>query len=195
MRRMWRLERRLKSERPRARDEFVSALANRVAPEESTPRSAWRRPALAAALTALLVVAFAATGGIGYAAKSVKGGTAAVADLVTGPPNDSHPNNGNGNGNGNGNANKGNGNNGNGNSSNNGTSQTSNASDPSTQSNAGGEGKTTICHVPPGNLGQSQDDHDRQQCRGRSSGEPPGRLRSGRARRAGRLTTSTTRRS
>src|SRR5688572_30209600 len=101
MRRMWRLERRLKSERPQPGDEFVSALANRVAPQAPRPRSAWR-PVLVAGLTALLLVAFAATGGVSYAAKSVQGGTTAVADLVTGPSNDSHPNNGNNGGNGNG---------------------------------------------------------------------------------------------
>jgi hypothetical protein len=142
MRRMWRLERRLKSDRPQPRDEFVSALMTRVVPQAPPPRSAWR-PVLVGALTALLLVAFAATGGIGYAAKSVQGGTTAVADLVTGPSNDSHPNNGN-NGN-------------NGNASGNGTTaQTSNDSDPSAQSNAGGEGKTTICHVPPGNSDNPQ---------------------------------------
>jgi hypothetical protein len=155
MRRMWRLERRLKSDRPQPRDEFLSALANRVTPEAPRPQSPWRRPVLVGGLTALLIAAFAATGGIGYAAKSVQGGTSAVASLVTGPSNDTHPNNGNG-GNATNNGNGGNGNNGNGNSSNNGTSQTSNASDPSAQSNAGGEGKTTICHVPPGNAGNPQ---------------------------------------
>jgi hypothetical protein len=126
------------SDRPQPRDEFVSALANRVAPDAPAPRSAWRRPVLAGGLTALLLVAFAATGGISYAAKSVQGGTTAVADLVTGPSNDSHPNNGNG-GNGNGN---------NGNTSDNGTTTQT--------SNAGGEGKTTICHVPPGNSDNPQ---------------------------------------
>jgi hypothetical protein len=159
MRRTWRLERRLKRDRPRPRDEFESALTNRVAPEASRPRSAWR-PALVGGLTALLVVAFAATGGIGYAAKSVQGGTTAVADLVTGPSSDSHPNNGNdgdnGNGN-NGNANNGDNGNGNGNTSHNGTTtQTRNGSDPSGQSNAGGAGTTTICHAPPGNSDSPQ---------------------------------------
>ena len=95
MRRMWRLERRLKSDRPQPHDEFVSALTARVAPQAPRPpRSAWR-PVLVGGLTALLLVAFAATGGVSYAAKSVQGGTTAVADLVTGPSNDSHPNNGN----------------------------------------------------------------------------------------------------
>ena len=94
MRRMWRLERRLKSDRPQPHDEFVSALTARVAPQAPRPpRSAWR-PVLVGGLTALLLVAFAATGGVSYAAKSVQGGTTAVADLVTGPSNDSHPNNG-----------------------------------------------------------------------------------------------------
>ena len=177
MRRMWRLERRLKSDRPQPRDEFLSALANRVTPEAPRPQSAWRRPVLVGGLTALLVVAFAATGGIGYAAKSVQGGTSAVASLVTGPSNDSHPNNGNGGGNG-----KNNGNAGNGNSSNNGSDT---VSDPSAQSNACRGGQDDHLPRPARESGQSQHDHGRQQRRGRSSGEPPGRLpRAVRGRRA-----------
>jgi hypothetical protein len=152
MRRRWRLERRLKRDRPQPHDEFVSALTARVAPQTPRPRSAWR-PVLAGGITALLLVGFAATGGISYAAKSVQGGTTAVADLVTGPSNASHPNNGNNGDNGNGN----NGDNGNGNTSDSGTTtQASNDSDPSGQSNAGGEGKTAICHVPPGNADNPQ---------------------------------------
>jgi hypothetical protein len=51
---------------------------------------AWR-VALAGGLTALLAVAFAATGGISYAAKAVHGGSTAVTDLVTGSSNGNGP--------------------------------------------------------------------------------------------------------
>ena len=112
------LERRLKSERPQPPDEFVSALAL----VSRRRRPGLRRGAsLAGGFTALLLVAFALTGGIGYAASAVQGGTTAVADLVTGPSNDSQPSNGEqgrqrqqrNNGNANGNGDNGNGNNGN----------------------------------------------------------------------------------
>ena len=109
MRRMWRLERRLRRDRPQPRDEFVSDLARRVTFERPRRPTGWR-VALAGGLTALLVVAFASTGGISYAAKSVHSGATAVTDLVAGPSNNSHTNKGNkgenGNGNGNANANE-----------------------------------------------------------------------------------------
>ncbi len=51
------------------------------------------RVALAGGLTMLLVLAFALTGGVSYAAKSVQGGTTAVTNLVTGPSNAGPANN------------------------------------------------------------------------------------------------------
>jgi len=107
------IDKRLRRERPQAREEFVSDLARRVIVTPPRRRTGWR-VALAGGLTALLVVAFASTGGVSYAAKSVQGGATAVTDLVTGPSNDSHPNNGNKGANGNaiatGNSDNGNGN-------------------------------------------------------------------------------------
>ena len=79
-----RLERRLQAERPQPAHELVSALAERVVAEPIRGSSGWR-VAFAAGFTALLVVAFALTGGIGYAASAVQGGTAAVTSLVTAP--------------------------------------------------------------------------------------------------------------
>ena len=63
------LERRLRSERPAPRAEFMSRLAERI---ESTPhrRSSFHL-GLAAAVTAVMLVSLAAFGGLGYAASSV----------------------------------------------------------------------------------------------------------------------------
>jgi hypothetical protein len=110
------IDKRLRRERPQAREEFVSDLARRVIVTPPRRRTGWR-VALAGGLTALLVVAFASTGGVSYAAKSVQGGATAVTDLVTGPSKDSHPNKGNNGGNENASAtgNSDNGTNGNGN--------------------------------------------------------------------------------
>jgi hypothetical protein len=77
------VEKRLRQERPQPRDEFVSALSVHVSREPR--RRTGFRLAFAAGLTLLLVLAFALTGGVSYAAKSVKGGTIAVTNLVTGP--------------------------------------------------------------------------------------------------------------
>jgi hypothetical protein len=119
------LERRLHEERPEPRDELVTRLAERLTPEP-VRRRGWSL-ALAMSFTTILVVAFAATGGIGYAASCVKGGTHAVSHLVTG-----HSNGKSGNGN--------NGNNGN-----------QNGNDPRGTSGSQGDHKQTICHIPPGN--------------------------------------------
>ena len=96
-------EKRLRRERPEPRDEFVSGLARHVSGE---PRR-WTgfRLAFAAGLTMLLALAFALTGGVSYAAKSVQGGTTAVANLVTGPSNSGPATNVNGVNNANGTAN------------------------------------------------------------------------------------------
>lgn len=76
--------RQLESERPQPPDEFVSAVADRVASERVRHGAGWR-PAFAVGLTAALVAAFALTGGIGYAASAVQEGTSAVTALVVGP--------------------------------------------------------------------------------------------------------------
>jgi hypothetical protein len=119
-------DKRLRRERPQPRDEFVSGLAHRVTSEPTRRRTGWRI-ALAGGFTALLAVAFAMTGGISYAANAVHGGTTAVTDLVTGPSNAGHANNGNK------------------------SDNESTVSTTSGQSSSQSEGKTTICHIPPGN--------------------------------------------
>ena len=125
------LDRRLRSERPEPHDEFVSSLAHRLT-SAPTPRRAGWRIALAGGFTALLTLAFAMTGGIGYAANAVHGGTTAVTDLVTGPSTGNGANGNKGGDNGN---------------------KSSNPTDTnqSGQASSQGEGRTTVCHVPSGN--------------------------------------------
>ena len=124
-----RLDRRLESERPQPRDEFVSTLADRLAPEPIRRRPVWRT-AVAVGFTMLLVLAFALTGGISYAASAVHGGTTAVAALVTGtsnsdkPPKPDKPGQSNGGG----------------------TDESS-----AEVSGQAADPKVTICHIPPGN--------------------------------------------
>ena len=84
MRRKGKLERRLERDRPKPRNEFVAALARRITPEATRTHSRWR-PVLVGGFTALLVLAFTVTGGIGYAANAVQHGTSAVTSLVTKP--------------------------------------------------------------------------------------------------------------
>ena len=139
------LDRRLRRERPEPHDEFVSSLAHRLT-SAPTPRRAGWRIALAGGFTALLTLAFAMTGGIGYAANAVHGGTTAVTDLVTGPSNAGQtatrrqrqqgrrqrqrPATGS-----------------------NGRQRQPErpSTNPSGQASSQGEGKTTVCHVPSGN--------------------------------------------
>jgi hypothetical protein len=97
------LEKRLRRERPEPRHAFVSDLARQLGREPR--RRTGLRLALAAGFTMLLVLAFALTGGVSYAAKSVRGGTTAVAKLVTGPSNAGPANQVNGVNNANGTAN------------------------------------------------------------------------------------------
>ena len=146
-----RLDRRLESERPQPRDEFVSTLADGLASEPIRRRSVWRI-AVAAGFTMLLVLAFALTGGISYAANAVQGGTTAVAALVTGPSNANKPEKPNKP-----------------EQANSGSSSTAQSSSQSTASNSEEEeesddpedddssadnqyqDKVLICHIPPGN--------------------------------------------
>ena len=74
---------RLENERPQPQDEFLSAMADRLASRQARRGGVWR-VAFAGGFTALLVLAFALTGGIGYAASAVQGGTTAVTSLVIG---------------------------------------------------------------------------------------------------------------
>ena len=133
-----RLDGRLESERPQPRDEFVSTLADRLAPDPIRRRPVWRT-ALVAGFTMLLVVAFALTGGISYAANAVHGGTTAVAALVTGPSSSDKPK-----------PNKPE-------QSNNGSSATaSSSSSESTESSSQASDKVVVCHIPPGNTDNPQ---------------------------------------
>jgi hypothetical protein len=65
------LERRLRRERPVPSAEFVAALMRRIGASRTQPRSTFRL-GLAAAVSAAMLVALAAFGGLGYAASSVK---------------------------------------------------------------------------------------------------------------------------
>ena len=79
-----RFSKRLESERPQPSDEFMRAMKGRLESERVTRPRGWRL-AFAGGLTALLVLAFALTGGIGYAASAVKDSTSAVTTFVAGP--------------------------------------------------------------------------------------------------------------
>jgi hypothetical protein len=74
---------RLESERPQPSDDFLSTMSDRLAPNSLRRAGRWQ-VAFAGGLTTLLVLAFALTGGIGYAASAVQGGTTAVTSLVAG---------------------------------------------------------------------------------------------------------------
>ena len=78
-----RFSKRLESERPQPSDEFMASMKGRLAAERVTRPRGWRI-ALAGGLTASLVLAFALTGGVGYAASAVKDSTKAVTTLVVG---------------------------------------------------------------------------------------------------------------
>jgi putative hemolysin len=85
-----RLMKRLESERPQPSDELLSTLAARMGSTGARRRSGWQLAAVAG-FTMLLASALALTGGIGYAASAVKGGTTAVTTLVTGPSDADKP--------------------------------------------------------------------------------------------------------
>jgi hypothetical protein len=79
-----RFVKRLERERPQPSDDFLATIADRVTPTRARHGSGWRL-AVVGALTMLLASALALTGGIGYAANAVKGGTTVVTELVAGP--------------------------------------------------------------------------------------------------------------
>jgi hypothetical protein len=74
------LGRELRRERPRPTEELVTRISRDVS---GRSRPARLNLALAFALTTALVLAFALTGGIGYAASAVSGGTSAITQLVS----------------------------------------------------------------------------------------------------------------
>ena len=73
------LETRLRDERPQPRDELVGRISSDA--RRSTPRRA-PRLGLALAMSAVVVLAFSLTGGIGYAASAANNGTSALKNLV-----------------------------------------------------------------------------------------------------------------
>ena len=75
------MERKLRRDRPQPSDDLVQRIT-----EDVSGRPARRRLnlGLAFALTAALTVAFALTGGIGYAASAASKGTTALTQLVSG---------------------------------------------------------------------------------------------------------------
>ena len=74
------LGRELHHERPRPSEELVTRITRDVSGRSRRPRL---NLAFAVALTTALVLAFALTGGIGYAASAVSGGTSAITQLVS----------------------------------------------------------------------------------------------------------------
>ena len=66
------LEGELRAGRPRPRPDFISSLATEVRGERRQSRRSSYRIAFAAGLSALILVAMAALGGLGYAAKGGK---------------------------------------------------------------------------------------------------------------------------
>lgn len=75
------IERQLREDRPQPSDELIRRIA-----EDVSGRRARRRLdlVLAFTLTMLLAVAFALTGGIGYASSAASKGTTAISQLVSG---------------------------------------------------------------------------------------------------------------
>jgi predicted lipid-binding transport protein (Tim44 family) len=135
---------RLENERPQPPDEFVSAVADQLESNRARRARGWQ-VAFAGGLTTLLVLAFAMTGGIGYAASAVKDGTTAVTTLVVGsskadkadkPQNASQVNSGAQN------------------SANNASSSNANSAAKGNQQSSARnqyQEKVVICHRPPGN--------------------------------------------
>jgi hypothetical protein len=86
------LGRQLRRDRPQPNEELVTRIVQDVSPRSTRSRL---NMALAFALTTALVLAFALTGGIGYAASAVGHGTSAITQLVSGkgpakPGNSAH---------------------------------------------------------------------------------------------------------
>jgi hypothetical protein len=75
------LERALREERPQPSDEFVRSLSRDVPRESSLKRLAGVRLAFAAALTVVLIAAFGAAGGFGYASKAASGQVTALTNM------------------------------------------------------------------------------------------------------------------
>ncbi len=75
------LERRLRSERPEPRSEFLASIVDRA---RVSRRTTFRgRGVLAGGLTAALLVALAITGGLSYAAQSASNGASAAASVAS----------------------------------------------------------------------------------------------------------------
>ena len=79
------LERRLRRDRPEPRPEFLAMLSDRIADRPRHRRAMSRRFALVGAVTAVMLIAMSAVGGLGYAATAVKG-VAEVAKAVVVAP-------------------------------------------------------------------------------------------------------------
>ena len=75
------LERRLREQRPVARDEFVQGLAGKVRDSRSHP-SARPRLTLAFALSLALLVSLVAFGGIGAAKNAVSASTSTIKSAI-----------------------------------------------------------------------------------------------------------------
>jgi hypothetical protein len=77
------LEARLRAERPQPRPEFLTSVADRVrSADRQRSRARGFRLAFAGGLSAAMLVALAAVGGLSYAASSVTGAVQAVSKVV-----------------------------------------------------------------------------------------------------------------
>ena len=84
------VEHELRHHRPEPGDDFVRELTGRISADTSRRTTRGLRIAFAGALTSLLVAAFAAFGGIGYAASAAKG-VAQTAQKVVAPDAKTRP--------------------------------------------------------------------------------------------------------
>lgn len=79
------LERRLRQDRPEPRPEFLAMLSDRIADRPRHSRAMSRRFALVGAVTAVMLIAMSAVGGLGYAAAAVQGVASAAKAVVVAP--------------------------------------------------------------------------------------------------------------
>ena len=84
------LERELRANRPEPREDFVHRLATEVRGQRRSRSSV--RLAFAGALTAVMLTAFAAVGGVGYAADATGQAVTAVVNAVSSSGTASDPN-------------------------------------------------------------------------------------------------------
>ena len=81
------LEAELRRSRPRPQPEFLALLAHRLGSEQRRSTRPALRLGVAGGLTAALLIALAAVGGLGHAATGVKAAVTAISGVVTAQKN------------------------------------------------------------------------------------------------------------